>query len=404
MRKSGNSVNLKQKLGQRKAFMKSKLLLTALIALVLTSFANFAQAGGSTVTVQATPVVGPAHNPERIADAMLLGTPVVAYNGYFHYWRDFGDVLPRQRASGSWTMNLKGEITSLTLDDVQVPIVKGKPLKGLPINASGKATDYYANIRGVDASGNQVVFGDFQTRLLNTGDPINFTLLPGNVRTTKSYSPPAGVDPSKLRMETANGSSFGYDDYYGGFVAWLDSLLRNLDYSIVDTSTGEVLERGVIDPFGTPVVSTDSPVNFALAEGVLNIPVGETNTSVWLTGVMLTTSVERWEQNYPARVLYADMKGLGLALEVHNLAPRKGLVEVYEVTPDGERLVARAYSESDGNGNPFPTRIAIPEYLGKIRVVIVGETTEVVGEYGLWINANCFRPANGWVFGGGGPG
>ncbi len=378
-----------------------KFLLTALVALVLiTTFANFAQAGPTATT----PVVAPAHNPERIADAMLLGTPVLAYNGYFHYWRDFGDVSPRQWASGSWTMNLKGEITSLTLDDVQVPIVKSKPLKGLPINAKGKVTDYYANIRGVDASGNQVVFGDFQTRLLNPGDPISFTLLPGNVRTTKSYTPPPGVDPSKLRMETSNGSSFGYDSYYQGFVAWLDSLLRDQEYAVVDTSTGEVLERGVIDPFHKPVPSTDSPVNVRLAEGVLNIPISETNTSAWLTEIKLTTTVERWGQNYPARVFYADLRGGGLALEVHNLVPRKALVEVYEVTTDGERLITQHEANSDKDGNLIPTQIAIPEYLGKVRVVVIGETTEAIGPYGLWINANWFCPANGWNFGGGGPG
>ena len=376
-------------------------LLTAIVALILTTaFANLAQAGPTATS----PVVTPTNNPERIADAMLLGNEVVAYRGYFQYWRDMEDGSPRQIARGNWMMDLWGNITQLSLDDVRVPIAKSKPLKGLPANVKGKTTDYYASVTGIDAGGNQVTFGEFQTRLLNIGDPISFELLPGRVRTTQSFTPPPGVDPSRLRMETLDGSSFGYDSYYGGFVAWLDSLLRDQDYTIVDTSTGEVLGRGVIDPFHKPVPSTDSSINVRLAEGVLNIPISETNTSVWLTEIKLTTTVERWGENYPARVFYADLKGGGLALEVHNLVPKRSLVEVYEVTPDGERLLTQAWPVYDSNGNPTPTRVTVREYLGKVRVVIIGETTEAVGNYGLWINANWFRPANGWNFGSDGPG
>jgi hypothetical protein len=289
-------------------------------------------------------------------------------------------------------MNLRGGITALTIDGVQVPIVKSKPLKGLPANTHGNAIDFNAWISGVDSRGEYISYASFYTRLWKTGDPVNFELIPAGVRTTLSFAPPAGVNQNNLQLRLSNGNSFGYNSYSGGFSVWLDPLLRDQDYSVVDASTGQVLQVGTIDPFRASVVSTDSPVNIRLAEGVLNIPISETNRSAWFDGVALTTTVQRGADFYPARVLYADLKGGGLAMEIYNPAQGNIFVEVYEVTPEGETSVGGKYANSS------PLQLAIPKYLGKVRIVIIGDSQGAVSPGGVTMFLNWFNPSDGWNF------
>jgi hypothetical protein len=373
-------------------FMKIKSILVALLALVFTpTFANFAEAGP--VTVQATPVVAPARNPERIADAMLLGKEIVAYQGSFGFYRDVGDGNPCW-IRGAFVMDLSGAITSLNINDVEVPIAKSKPLKGLPANTKGRAVDFNAWIYGVDVNWNQVTYGSFYTRLWNPGDPVSFSVLPSYTRAEVPFKAPPGVKSESLQLQISSGDGHsynGYNSYDGTFSVWLDPLVRSQDYSIVDTSTGVVLQRGKVDSFRKAEPSTDSPVSVSLAEGVIHIPINETNTSASFQSVQFATQVVREGKSYPARVFYTDLKGSGLALEFYNLPKDQGVVEVYEVTADGERLAGRQTANNW-------TTLAIPEYLGKVRIVIIGASEDSLGPWGMMIWFYQFDPRFSFQF------
>ncbi len=366
---------------------KIKSFLVALIAtLVLTFFAPFGVAGGGGGTTTTTTVaVNPEKDPERIADAAMLGKKVVKYRFEVGFYRQMEKGEPGSRwVYGRCELNLQGFITLQVIDGVEIPIDPQKPLKGLALNKEGMAVDFNAWCYGLVglAGGEEVSFGHYFTRVWR-GEAISFEMLPVNQRAILAYKAPEGVNPNNLRLMLPNGNSFGYGSRDGGFSVWLDPLLRNQGYQIVDTSTGEVLQRGIIDPFSSnmPMVSSTSPINIGWAEGVREISISETNRNAWFENQQLTTTLKRGDKLYPARVYYADLQDAGVSLWFYDLKSGRAVVEVYGVRPDGEDLLAT------GGYSSALREVTLNGYFQKIRVVVIGDSTDAVEPYGFQFSA-----------------
>lgn len=209
---------------------------------------------------------GPAKDTENVADGLLFFGPTAKFSGYY------GWIAPDTNGVVSWryanfTLDNKARITQLNIDGTEVPIPAGMSLPGIPV---GKVAmeNFYIGVNSLDYAGRTKASGSFNTSVLMKDTVIKIVLSPGTVYKTVKYTPPMGVDPSTIRMETDNGWSFGYNQYHGTFDVWIDSTSEPMGYKIYVPGTGVVLSVGIISPHGDAIVSNDKAVNTVYEGGV----------------------------------------------------------------------------------------------------------------------------------------
>jgi hypothetical protein len=341
--------------------MKKTALILAMVALMSVS----AWAGGSV-------------DAERTADAFVK-TDVSQYEGQFGFTRVLADGTASD-LRGDFTLELDGSIPRLVFDGEERVVWGDEPLKGLPVNGIGSATNYWLRIDGWDGqAGKYTIYGWFNTVLLQPGDRITIEL---NLHYEERFVAfdASDYDSSRLVLHY-NGGEYVYDSTRGGFVLWVDPAAVGGDYQIVDTGTGEVLANGNL----VGGIVEENIINKRLPAGVRELfPAGQDYVS--LANQWFGSSILRDEVWTPAQVYTVRAYNSGLTLEPSGSIVR---VEVYSLD-SGERVLVSELNlpmpvsvGKGGDGVETRSQINVPAGYDRLVVELIG-SPDWWGSFNLW--------------------
>ncbi len=310
------------------------------------------------------PCLAASVDPERTADAFVL-LDVSQYESWFGFTR----VLPNgstEQVEGNFTLLLNGQIPRLVINGVEIVSWADEPLGGLPVNKVGSATNFWLQLNGWDGvSGNYATYGYSYLPLLLASDIIRVEI---NLSSQEEFLPYESdeVDVSRLVLQIGD-AEFWYDSSRRGFIFWADPT-QDIDYVIIDSSTGQVIARGNV----TDGLAEANPINLSLEGGVRELFPAGRNSVYWRN--QWFSSLERDGEWLPAQVYIARAYGQNLYLEPSSFT---GRVEVYSLD-EGERvLIVERDIVSSG-------QVPIPVGYDRLVIELIGDPTVGWSNFNLW--------------------
>lgn len=315
-----------------------------------------------------------ARDPRKIAAAFsMLGRETRYYGNYDYYVVKsegvssyvYGYFIAEANPDGS-----VGRITHLYKNGVEIPLAA--PLSRFPHDIEGAMTRVWMNVGGVQSENRQLSHGYFYTESLGKGDPIVINLKPSYVSASIKMTLPAGVNPDTVRLVTADGRRYWYDSWSGQFDVWIDPVLGNQDYTIVDASTGAVIQSGgVLGPFMIAKETPDNALGIVREEGVQLVSISKTNDWQSFTGQQFVTKVTYSDTVYPAKVFYADtLDGGNLAVSLYGISGPDTFLLIEEVLDDGSlQLIKKVQGD-----NYYELRTETKSSYHRLVITVLGQS------------------------------
>lgn len=316
--------------------------------------------------------------PEQVADAFAQA-PISYWYGQYQFNADTTNFVQAyftlQLFHGRWA------ITQLRINEVELAIDAGHPLYEFPAYA-GKAQNFWLNVTGYSADGQEKRQGYFNKSSLTKADDIRILVNLSWVYAKIPYKFTGDHNRNNTRIESEDGSTSGwYDTGTGTFVIGFDPLHPPTGFNIIDARNNTVIGHIPFKDGGSPDdPRPDTGVGFyiELPNKTIEAYVSEKDAQpLSFQQVKFETPVTRSGTNYNAKIALLHVSDQMAYAQIYAYGLRKGSwVEVWGKDSEGTmRLLDKQKATSDNGATLIINNLTGYE---TYKIVMVGQTLSPV--------------------------